>query len=55
MLHACAARFNVTGNLESFLVLGELNKPMVEKKVITIHEEDQATFMSFQGRGADME
>jgi len=26
MLHACAAKFNVTRNLKKFLFLGELNK-----------------------------
>ena len=31
MLYACAARFDVTGNLENFLFLGELNKAHVRR------------------------
>jgi hypothetical protein len=30
MFHAYAARFDVTGNLENFLVESELNKALVE-------------------------
>jgi len=33
MLHACAVRFDVTGNLENFWFLGELNKALEEKHI----------------------
>jgi len=29
MLHACTARFDVTGNLKNFVIFLELNKPLV--------------------------
>jgi hypothetical protein len=32
MFHACAARFDVTGNLEKNLVWGGLNKALVHPK-----------------------
>ena len=38
MFHACAARFDVTENLENFLLLGELNKALEPVKIWEIHQ-----------------
>jgi hypothetical protein len=37
MLYACAAKIDVTGNLEKFFVLGELNKALKYKPNWPLH------------------
>ena len=43
MFHACATRFDVTGNLENFLFLGELVKPSSPRRfLVTVRREGDA-------------